>query len=464
MSQADLGTLPPSTTTGTALAALLTAWRDALHSSHKGNTAPSYKVNGTIWIDDTSATANLLKVYDGTNWIVLLSFNPASDAASARFDKGADIASAAALTIPTHGNFFDVTGTVAITSINSAASTGASKLVALRFTGAGLTLTHHATNLILPGGANIQTAAGDEAIFVEYGSGTWRCINYQTAQSPDIIEIVNGRLTLTTGTPVTTADVTAASTLYFTPHKGNAISLYSGSGWRLYTFTERSLALSGLTASRPYDVFIYDNAGTLTLEVVAWTNDTTRATALAKQDGVYVKTGATGRRYLGTIYTTGTTTTEDSKAKRFVWNMYNRVPRPMAVFDGTDTWTYSLATYRQANGAAANQLDFVRGIDEDAVEAICTAQCANSTGGVAVKTAVGLDSTTAAAAYSTIGSAAAPSANQLQFFSRYCGLPGLGRHFLAWLEYSVATGTTTWRGDDGAPTLNRNGIVGTVYA
>lgn len=92
--------------------------------------------------------------------------------------KGADVASAAALPILTDGNYFDVTGANAITSINTTGKVGT--VIKLHFD-AALTLTHHATDLILPGGANITTAAGDEAEFVEYASGDFRCTNYQVA-------------------------------------------------------------------------------------------------------------------------------------------------------------------------------------------------------------------------------------------------------------------------------------------
>lgn len=88
--------------------------------------------------------------------------------------KGADVASANALVLGTDGNYFDITGTTAILSIGTL---GVGALVGLHFDGI-LTLTHHATNLILPGGINITTAAGDEAVFREYATGDWRCIWY----------------------------------------------------------------------------------------------------------------------------------------------------------------------------------------------------------------------------------------------------------------------------------------------
>ena len=91
-------------------------------------------------------------------------------------NKGADIASASALPLLTDGNFFDVTGTTTITSINTSGKVGTK--ITLQFGGI-LILTHHATDLILPTGANITTAAGDVAEFVEYASGDWVCTNYE---------------------------------------------------------------------------------------------------------------------------------------------------------------------------------------------------------------------------------------------------------------------------------------------
>ena len=90
--------------------------------------------------------------------------------------KGADVASVAALTLG-DGNYFDITGTATITSIGTK---GVGTVVRLHFDAAA-TLTHHATDLVLPKGTNITAAAGDEATFVEYAAGDWRCVNYQRA-------------------------------------------------------------------------------------------------------------------------------------------------------------------------------------------------------------------------------------------------------------------------------------------
>lgn len=70
-----------------------------------------------------------------------------------------------------------ITGTTSITSLGTAAD---GIMRQLRFS-AALTLTHNASTLILPGGANITTADGDIAIVVSQGSGAWRVIDYSRA-------------------------------------------------------------------------------------------------------------------------------------------------------------------------------------------------------------------------------------------------------------------------------------------
>jgi len=91
--------------------------------------------------------------------------------------KGADVASAAALTLGTDGNSFDITGATTITSIGTL---GVGTHITLHF-GDALTLTHHATDLVLPGATDLTTTAGDIAVFYEYAVGDWRCVSYQVA-------------------------------------------------------------------------------------------------------------------------------------------------------------------------------------------------------------------------------------------------------------------------------------------
>ena len=95
-----------------------------------------------------------------------------------------DVASAATTNIgAAASNRVRITGTTTITSLGSIAA-GACRTVT--FAGA-LTLTHNATSLILPGGANIVTAAGDVAEFESLGAGNWRCTGYQKANGQAVV-------------------------------------------------------------------------------------------------------------------------------------------------------------------------------------------------------------------------------------------------------------------------------------
>ncbi len=95
-----------------------------------------------------------------------------------QWSKGADVASATALAVLTDGNYFDVTGTTTVTSINTTG--GAGTLIKLHFDGA-VTLTHHSSNLILAGATNFTTEAGDEVEFVEYDTGKYRMTGWSLA-------------------------------------------------------------------------------------------------------------------------------------------------------------------------------------------------------------------------------------------------------------------------------------------
>lgn len=298
-----------------------------------------------------------------------------------------------------------------------------------------------------------------------------------------------GRLTLATSTPVTTTDQTAKTTVYYTPYINNLLPIYDGAAWTATVFSELSLALdsdAGHTgyhqSGKLFDLFVFNDSGTLRLGTgPAWSSDTAQSAAVARVSGRWVNnasiqlrwgTGATDlstvaanlATWVGTFRMTAGGQTEDSAAKRFLWNLYNRVPRPMRAIDTTDSWSYTTATIRQANNAAANQLDFVRGLDEDAVEATAIARWANDTSGGIGFTMIGLDATNASATGSLFVSGSAAAANAVvTSHASYRGFPGVGRHFLAWLEKGNGSGTHTWSGDGGG-TVTQSGINGMVMA
>lgn len=333
-----------------------------------------------------------------------------------------------------------------------------------------------------------------------------------------------GRLTLTTALPVTTSDVTAAGTLYFTPFHGNVLALYDGADWNGFAFSELSLALSGLLPHSIHDVFVYDNSSTPTLELTAWnagatgaitgctnanppvvdsaghglsvddivtisgvvgstgingtfrvsavTTDTftlktlaaanpgapgayssggawykanytgSRATALTTLNGVYVKNGATTRRYLGTIRMTATAgQTEDSAARRLVWNYCHRVRRNLRVIDGSNSsFTYSTTTWRVWRNNLALAAECVIGVSEDLAEFHSGATSGNSSGSPRA-VGVGIDALT------TNSAPIFPGSNDtaaIAHYANYKGYLSAGGHRVNWLQRGALAGTVTW--------------------
>lgn len=101
-----------------------------------------------------------------------------------RYSSEFTIASAATTNLATStSNLVLVTGTTTITSFGTVA---AGAIFKVRFSGA-LTLTHNATSLILPGGANITTAANDTMEIQSLGSGNWLVNRYQRASGLAVI-------------------------------------------------------------------------------------------------------------------------------------------------------------------------------------------------------------------------------------------------------------------------------------
>lgn len=140
---------------------------------------------GGIWVQGISSIAGVTSVNGETGDITDVLKSTGGTLTGALNEAPALIlASAATVDISTqNSNNLTITGTTTITSFGSAAAGVIRRLV---FSGT-LTLTHNASSLILPGAANIVTAAGDTAEFLSIEAGRWRCTAYQKASGAPVV-------------------------------------------------------------------------------------------------------------------------------------------------------------------------------------------------------------------------------------------------------------------------------------
>jgi hypothetical protein len=128
--------------------------------------------------------------------------------------------------------------------------------------------------------------------------------------------------------------------------------------------------------------------------------------------------------------------------------------------ESTASWTYSTATWRQANAATANQLNFVIGVAEDAVEASVSGYANSSTASVGgCFSGVGYDVTNAP--YANTGACAVGSNFGGNLFVTNVITPAAGKHYLAWLEQGNAGLTCIFYGGSSPQQL---GITGSLLA
>ena len=228
-------------------------------------------------------------------------------------DGGAAIASAAdagagTLNVPTSGYYIN-----GAPSIGNIATLSANSLLA-NWTGTSAAPVSNAVPSCLDSAGN----------HLNFGSGSGITCG-STSSTAASVPTPQGRLTLTSGTPVLTSAVSAAATVYFSPYLGQSAPLWNGSAFIPTAYPEISNVLANSAvgsagpaaaiASSVYDLFVGNNGGTCTLtRGPAWTNTTTRSagTALGRVNGFLTNSvaitngpGAGFGTYVGTIATDG---------------------------------------------------------------------------------------------------------------------------------------------------------------
>ena len=238
-----------------------------------------------------------------------------------------------------------------------------------------------------------------------------------------------GRLTLTSGTPVLNVDTTAATSVFYTPFVGDKCPISTdGVTFKMRQFSELTLALvANHLASTIYDVFLFDNSGTITMGTgPAWNNSGAGTgsrgtgagtTELQRVHGLWTnKNSMTARNgsttytvaaneglYLGSISIDGTAgqvscyVSYGQSRKWGVWNAYNRQPITLLAGDSTASWNNVPSSWRQSNNSSANFAMLFTGLAEESADARFIQTIAQSVNGISATAfvGIGINSTTA---------------------------------------------------------------------
>lgn len=292
-----------------------------------------------------------------------------------------------------------------------------------------------------------------------------------------------GRLTLTSNTPVLASGVSAATAVYYTLYTGNIVPIYDGAQVNLEEFSELTLTLASQhTAGDIFDVFAINDDGTIRLVTgPAWATATAGSgargsgggsTELTRLAGLWVNANAmaTARNgsstyavaaqqgtYLGSLAIDGTNgqvschTAYGQSRKWGVWNAYNRVPIILKAGDGTASWTYTTNTVRASRNDSANSISVFMGLPEEMVRASFAQRLMPTVGAPGTSSIlIGWNSTTAGSGKAGTVVGNGNTANtEFDAVAEYVSSPSLGLNTVTALENSAANGSSnTFKGTE----------------
>lgn len=344
--------------------------------------------------------------------------------------------------------------------------------------GGAITLTCTSPDKIQQGsaGASYTIAQGSSGELWTDAAGNWGLNFLNAANSGQ--SIPQGRLTLTTNVPVLTTDVTAVSSIFYTPYIGNTLPIYSGTTFVNQTFSQLTLTINSTNhpASQVFDVYALMSGGVLTLAAMYWGSNTSRSTTLGgktgtgnatitQKNGLWVNNAAisasdafnnnTGLAipqfqgtYLGSFYTTGSgqtgvnikpaATANGSGNVVGLFNAYNRVGLKSISRDNTSSYTYATNAWRPMNASNNNRITWLDGLQQISVESYLQQE-----GGGASIWMIGVDLDSNSATPNIVASARLQAGQPISQTIEESFAPQLGLHFLQAMEI-VSLGTTTF--------------------
>ena len=283
-----------------------------------------------------------------------------------------------------------------------------------------------------------------------------------------------GRLTLTSNTPVMTADSAGATTIYYADYVNDLVPIYNGTNWIEYNLGGQislTLNTTNMPTTEVFDVYAVNVSGTPTLCAMYWGGNTSRSTSaggksgtanasIALKNGIWTNNAAIAASncynnttaytisqnqgtYLGTFYTTanGQTTmnlapsSASGGSNNFLglYNAYNQVEYASVEQDSTVSLSYTTAAWQSMNNNTANRVSFVDGLQQSQITAAMRVG-ATTTG--TIYAGLGLDSTTSP----IVPYAGSSTALSMLVPTDYI-TPKLGFHYIQALQYGGTAAT-----------------------
>jgi hypothetical protein len=272
-----------------------------------------------------------------------------------------------------------------------------------------------------------------------------------TANIPQPAIFNSARAYLVSGSPYADGSNSGNATLYVGPITQGKYQTYDNGSGALTTsaLTEVSISLASLVAGDSYDFYLYNNAGTWTIEIDQWSGVSTPLATGTDAAGRLTKTGSTNKLLIasGTCLTSGKLFMYTGE-RDFI-NQFNKISVPLFCQDTTATWTYGTATVRAANANTTNgQGRFSVFAPREGLNLSISDYCTLSSGSNVCSIGIGINSTSAMTSTAASGVTGPVNAN-----CAYSGTITVGSNYFQRLEY--ASGATTF-----FYTENQNGCNG----
>ena len=332
-----------------------------------------------------------------------------------------------------------------------------------------------------PGGSPIGVPlGGTEGQVLAKASCADRDMVWETPSASDLPSVSpQGRLSLTAGVAVPTSDVATATTIYYVPAVGNAISLYDGTDWQTFKIPELALPLDADSGHAGYqqagmnwDVWaVVDNGAVRLATGPSWSAGAVAGSLNARGegagsselqyiDGLPVNANAMTVRFgagagdtlpvaaqqalcLGTFHAIADGVTRDTSTSRLVANVFNMVERSVTETAGLPAnYNYSSTIFRYAGNDSSINAQFLSALTGNVVKArIKTKVTSNTATYRIIGAGIRVDGS------DLVQEFVAVNVNKYEFinlFRDFIANPGF--HTVSRSEYGGGVDTQTWIG------------------